>query len=180
MFTQEKFNQLANVQSRTCLTIYVPTNRSGEETFNGHDALVLKDALKDAREQLEATTNLDEGQVDAFLAKPAELVEDEYFWRHQSDTLALFITADELHTFSLPIPSTKPMIYVGDRFHLSIASRVLAPACRWYVYSVTQDENKFFECTRNSITEIMISDLVPKDMEEVLEVYEGGETLQHH
>ena len=48
------------------------------------------------------------------------------------------------------------------------------------MFAVTQNDNRFFECTRYSVTPIRIRDKVPANLKEVLEIYEGGEQLQHH
>ena len=180
MFARKDFDRLAQHSGAPALTIYMPTHRAGEQTHNGHDAIVLKDALKDAREQFEATTDLGGADIDAIVAPVEALVNDANFWRNQSDALAIYATADAAETFALPIPMQAPEVHVGQQFHLGFAARMLAPGARWYVFAVTQNYNNFYECTRNSITPIRIGDLVPENMEEVLEIYEGSETLQHH
>ena len=180
MLTRNDFDRLAQTHDAPCVTLYIPTHRAGEQTRNGHDALVLKDALKDARAQLEARGELEGRDVDALLAPAQALVDDSTFWTHQSDALAVYLSGGEMEHFSLPIPMEAPMVHVGDRYALAFAARMLAPGARWYVFAVTQNSNAFYECTRNSVTPIRIGDLVPENMEEVLEIYEGSETLQHH
>ncbi len=180
MFTRKDFDQLAQHEGSTCVTIYIPTHRAGQETQNGHDAIVLKDALKDAKAGLEVIDELDAAAITKMLAPAKALVDNALFWRQQSDALAIFLADGQMHTFHLPIPMESPMVYVDDQFHLAFAARMLAPGARWYVFSVTQSTNRFFECTRNSVTPIRISDVVPENMEEVLKIYEGTESLQHH
>ena len=180
MFTRPDFDRLAAVTDGPCLTIYLPTHRAGQETHNGHDRLTFKDALKEARRQLEAKADLDDRAIDEFLSRAKALDQDADFWRHQSDALAVFATADSLETFKLPVPLDAHQVTVADRFRLTLAARMLAPGARWYVFAVTQNSNSFYECTRHSITPIHIRDKVPANLEEVLEIYEGGEQLQHH
>ena len=179
MFTRKDFDRLAEHSSPGSVTLYIPTHRAGEKTHNGHDALVLKDALKDARQQLEGR-GVDGKAIEKTLEPVRSLVDDTNLWRHQSDALAIFASDGEVETFSLPIPMTAPEVYVEDAYRLSVAARMLAPGARWYVFAVTQNDNRFFECTRSTATSIFIEDLVPEDMEEVLEIYDGAETLQHH
>lgn len=180
MFTRSDFDRLAAVAGQPCLTIYLPTHRVGEETHNGHDRLAFKDALREGREQLSERTELDGRELEAFVAKVEQAADGANFWRHQSDALAVFATADAVQTFKLPVPLESPDIYAGKRFRLTIAARMLAPGARWYVFAVTQNDNRFYECTRHTVTPIHIRDKVPANMEEVLEIYEGGEQLQHH
>ena len=180
MFTQQAYADLAKTDSTTALTIYLPTHRAGEQTHNGHDAIAFKDALQDARKQLVEKAFLSEKDAEAFVAQLMPLVQNSEFWRHQSDTLAVFATADNYQTYSLPVPTSGTEIHVGERFALALATRMLAPEARYYVFAVTQNYNAFYEATRHSITPVYIADVVPTNMEEVLEIFEGGETLQHH
>ena len=180
MFTRSDFARLAASEGGPHLTIYLPTHRAGQETHNGHDRLALKDALRDARGRLEGDGNVSPRDLEAFLEPAMALLDDAEFWRHQSDSLALFVGEAGVETFSLPVPLESAEVVTGERFRLSIAARMLAPGARWYVFAVTQNDNRFFECTRYSVTPIRIRDEVPASLEEVLEIYEGGEQLQHH
>ena len=180
MFTRSDFDRLAAVSDQACLTIYLPTHRAGQETHNGHDRLAFKDALREARKRLASETELSEQKRDDLLARVEAVADGADFWRHQSDSLAVFAAGDEVATFKLPVPLERAAVHVGNRFTLTTAARMLAPGARWYVFAVTQNDNRFYECTRHSVTPIYIRDKVPANLEEVLEIYEGGEQLQHH
>lgn len=180
MFTRSDFDRLAAISEGPCLTIYLPTHRAGQETHNGHDRIALKDALKEARGKLEHHSGLAGRDLDDFVAPVDALDDGPDFWRHQSDSLAVFAGAEGVESFSLPVPLDAAEVTVGDRFRLSVAARMLAPGARWYVFAVTQNDNRFYECTRHSVTPIRIGDEVPENLEETLKIYEGGETLQHH
>ena len=180
MFTQAAFDRLSQQTAEPALTIYLPTHRAGQETHNGHDAIAFKDALKDAERELTQRGFLNDRDAETFLAPLRKLVDDREFWTHQSDTLAVFATADGYETFSLPVPSEEADVCVDRQFRLAPAARMLAPEARYYVLSVTQNYTSFFEATRHSITPVHVHDLLPVNMAEVLEVYDGGETLQHH
>ena len=180
MFTRSDFDRLAAVSDPACLTIYLPTHRAGQETHNGHDRLAFKDALREARKRLADRTDLSEAQRDGLLARVEAAADGADFWRHQSDSLAVFASGDAVETFKLPIPLERTDVHVGTRLSLTTAARMLAPGARWYVFAVTQNDNRFYECTRHSVTPIYIRDKVPANLEEVLEIYEGGEQLQHH
>ena len=179
MFRNSDFERLASAQGNALISIYTPTHRAGQRTHDGHDALVFKNALKEAEQQLKRQ-GLSEREAEQTLAEAAQLVDNDVFWTQRSDALAVFIGEGRLEHFALPIPIEHTEVHVGKQYRLAPAARMLAPAARWYVLSVTQDAVSFLECTRHSATSIAIGDLVPPNMEAALAVYEGSETKQHH
>ncbi len=180
MFSSADFTKLAKVKGDSTVSIYIPTHRAGEKTFNGHDRIVFKDAVKEARRQLEAGERIKGESLDAYLKPMTDLAEDQNFWRHQSDTLAAFLSKDGLQTFALPIKTEETKVRIGGQLYLTPAAEMLQPEARYYIFTLAMGSNAFYEATRNTITSVYIADEVPKDMEEVLEVYEGSESLQFH
>ncbi len=180
MFSSADFTRLAKVEGDSTVSIYVPTHRAGQQTHNGHDRIVFKDAVKEVRHQLETAGQYKGESLDAYLKPLTDLTEDQSFWRHQSDTLAAFLTDDGLQTFALPIETTETKVQVGGQLHLTPAAAMLQPEARYYIFTMALGSNAFYEATRHSITPVYIHDEVPKDVEEVMELYVGGETLQGH
>ena len=180
MFSPADFKRLAQVEGDSAVSIYIPTHRAGEQTHNGHDRIVFKDAVKEARRQLEASGQHKGESLDEYLKPLTDLTEDQNLWRHQSDTLAAFLSEDGLETFALPIETEETKVRVGGQLYLTPAAAMLQPEARYYIFTLAMGGNAFFEATRNTITSVYIADEVPKDMEEVLEVYEGSESLQFH
>ena len=182
MFSKADFSRLAAVDGAGApvITIYSPTHRAGEETHNGVDRITFKDAVKEAGRRLETETDLNPREIEAMLEPLRALDERADFWKHQSDTLAAFLGPDGLELYPLPVKSDEARVYVGERFALSPAAGMLAPDARYYVFTLARGGNAFYECTRHSITPVYIHDAVPEDMAEVLEPYEGSETLRAH
>lgn len=179
MFKKTDFTRLAAVVGAPAVTIYIPTHRAGQETHDGHDAIVWKDAVKEARHELIAG-GMPEGEAHGFLEPLAKYEKDATFWTRQSDTLAAFLHGDTLELFPMPVKSDKARVYVGERFALAPAAGMLAPDARYYVFTLARGGNAFFEATRHSITPVFIHDEVPVDMEEVLAPYVGGEHVSAH
>ena len=179
MFRKSDFERLAAVTADPAVTIYIPTHRAGQETHDGHDAIVWSNAVKEVRHEL-VDGGMPEGEAYGFLEPLTRLEQDATFWTRQSDTLAAFLHGDQLELFPLPIKSEETRTYVGEQFALAPAAGMLVPDARYYVFTLQRGGNHFYEATRHSITPVFIHDEVPVDMAEVLEPYEGGEHLSAH
>ena len=181
MFTPADFKRLLDINNsdERAVTIYIPTHRAGQQTHSGHDRIVWKDAVKQVRHRLEST-GLSGIKLDAFLQPLMQLEQDATFWTHQSDTLAAYLYDGQLETFALPIESDQTRVYTGRTLALAPAAGMLGPAARYYIFTLSLGGTAFYEATKHSITPVYIHDQVPTDMEEVLEVYEGSESLQWH
>lgn len=175
LITKKEFNRLLAHHDEPAISIFVPTSRKGD--FE-KDHLHLKNALKAAGEQLEAK-GMNSKEADKFLGNAHILLDDREYWNHMSDGLAIFIGKDSFYKYELPIPFEE-MVRVSDRFYLRPIMPMMNGEGRFFVLALSQNEVKFFEGTKYSITPVIISDLVPKDMESIL-INEGAkESLQHH
>jgi hypothetical protein len=52
MIPRKEIVELSKVQSPVCISIFIPTHRSGEETLKGKDALNLKNQLKEVKSKM--------------------------------------------------------------------------------------------------------------------------------
>ena len=180
MFNATAFRRLAEIEADPAITIYLPTHRAGQQTHNGHDRIAFKDAVKDVAQALEARGQHKPREIEQLLQPLRDLDDDGNFWRHQSDTLAVFLAAGTFETFALPIATARPITHVGTQFHLTPAAAMLRPEARYYVFALALGQNAFFEATRHTITSVFIADEVPAKLEESLAPYDGSESLQWH
>lgn len=164
MITRKDVLKLAKVQADNCISIYVPTHRAGEPTYNGEDAIHFKNQLKVARQELEKQ-GTDGRDIDELL-KPAEaLVNDKKFWRYQSDGLVLFISEGMFETHSVPL-HFEERTYVSNEFYLAPLMPLFNGGGRFYLLTLKKDEIKLYEGMRHSIAEIDIADVVPQRLED--------------
>lgn len=176
MITNEIFKELAQIENQTCVSIYIPTHRSGQIE---KDRINLKNALKEARNKLQRI-NWSEKEADDFLQKAYDLADDRNFLSHLSDTLALFICEDKMHHFTLPI-QTPAYTFVGNEMYVLPLLKELNSKERFFILALSQNEVRFFEGRSTVIYPIIIEDLVPADRAEALKYYDNPEAkLQHH
>jgi len=100
--SREQFLGLANVKSDRCITIYMPTHRSGFEVNEKQDRLLYKNILKNVEKQV-LDSGGDKANIQQLLKPSHELLDDKEFWYKLDYGLALFITADSFLVKKLPI-----------------------------------------------------------------------------
>lgn len=164
MITKNELLELSKVQDATCISIFIPAHRAGQETLEGKDALHLKNQLKEVRKKLEAE-HLDEHDIEAFERPIHELLEDSEFWRHQSDGLAVFISEGIFKAYTVPV-SFEPLTYISNSFYLLPLISMFNEEGLFYILTINTEEVKFYEGTKYEITEIDIQDLIPSRLED--------------
>ena len=87
MFLRKDLDELLASDAQPAVSLYLPTHVAGRETRQ--DAIRLKNLLAQTAVRLHAEWRRSE--IDAFLAPAVSLVEDENFWRHRENGLAVFL-----------------------------------------------------------------------------------------
>lgn len=173
--TRTNLQTLAEVNSSTCVSLYMPTIKSGREIEQGR--IHLKNTLKAAEEQLSkngvGVTNIRE-----LLKKGHDLVDDSYFWHHQDQGLAVFLAPDFFQSFRLP-QSFEEFAVVNDRFHLKPLLPFLSGNGQFFVVALNQKALKLYEGTRHSIDEIPLEHM-PTSLAEALQIDEMEKHLNFH
>ena len=72
-----------------CASLFMPTHRAGRDTEQ--DPIRFKNLLRQAEERLLAK-GMRQAQVQNLLKGPQRLLQDQAFWRRQSDGLAIFFS----------------------------------------------------------------------------------------
>lgn len=162
--TKEYLIGLSQFHNTSCVSIFIPTHRSGEETLKGQDSLNFKNQLKEVRQKL-----LDKGmtinEVEKFLKPMSELVSDTDFWRHQQDGLAVLLSDTKFEKYTLPVKFTE-LNYLSSEFYLLPLLPLFNGNGLFHLLSLKKDEIKFYEGSKYAITEIDISDSVPARLED--------------
>lgn len=177
LITKKDIEELSQVNDQPCISIFIPTHRSGFDNAK-IDQLSFKNALNDARTQMEQW-GLEPNEMHGSLKAGYELLEDEAFWTKLSDGLAVFISPSRFAYFELPI-AFNPYVFAGRNFHLRPLLPMFAGDGRFFLLALSQNEVRFFEGQRNSITPVIIEDLVPEDLEEALLFSSAEAQLQAH
>ena len=133
--TKDDILGLAAVRADACVSIYVETTPLTADI--GPSRIALRNALREAVAQLEAA-GLDKRRLWPLVEQVEDLEEDEAFWAHQANSLAVLVTPDHLHAFRLANRLT-PSLHVADRFHLKPLLRSLTHTHDGFVLAL--DEN---------------------------------------
>jgi hypothetical protein len=130
-----------------CVSLYMPTHRSGPETQQ--DPVRLKNLIRRAEERLVAA-EIRRRDASEVLQPARELIEDEAFWRHQSEGLALFLRAGWSRWYRLPL-SFEEMVVVSDRFYVSALLPLLTGDGRFFVLALSENEARLLAGTRSAV-----------------------------
>lgn len=155
--------------------MFIPTHRSGFENSKV-DNLTFRNALGKARIELE-NWGIAPGELHNLLQPAYDLLENDSFWHHLSDGLAVFIAPERFEFFELPI-SFNPFVYVGQEFYLRPLLPMFTGDGRFFLLALSQNEVRFFEGSRHSITPVKIKDVVPRSLEEALIYEDHDKTIQ--
>lgn len=162
-FNKKVFNELANVHSTHCVSIYMPTHRANEEGKGYQmDRIVLKNQLKEAGQQL-AVFGLGSLERDEYLKPIHDLLEQEEFWAHQSDGLAIFLDNGDLKYFSVPI-DFEINTYVNSHFNLKPLVNLLSDTKSSLLLSLSLNQVELFQVNSTEIYKIEVADLIPGKM----------------
>jgi len=160
-------------QPERCISIFMPTHRFGRETEQ--DPIRYKNLLQEVEKRLLAK-GMRTPDVRALLEPTQALLQDANFWRYLSDGLALFFTADELHTYRLPL-AFEELVVIGDRFHIKPLLPFFANDGHFYILALSQNQVRLLEGTRHSVDEINQESL-PESMAESLQFSQFQKQLQ--
>jgi len=108
------------------------------------------------------------GDAKEILAPAYELDNDE-FWRHQNNGLAIFIAPNFFRYYRLPF-NVKEEVVVSNRFHVKPLLPLISNNGRFYILAISQDIVRLLEATRYQINEIDLNNLdeVPKSFSETV------------
>lgn len=161
--SQNEIQTLIQKSGGPCVSIFMPTVRVGDTQQN---PIRLKNLLRAAQERLEEDWGLRNGKADALLVPARDLLDDQTFWEHQNEGLALFRSADHFETFRLPL-SFGELAVVENRFHLKPLFPLLSGDGHFYILCLSQKKLRLLSCYRYSVQEVDLGD-IPRSFNEAM------------
>src|SRR5215207_2909888 len=158
-----------------CVSIFLPTHRAGAQIQQ--DPIRLKNLLREAEEQLLAK-EFRAPEAEELLGPAWELLDDSVFRRHQSDGLAIFLSAGVFRYYRLPL-NFEDLVVVADRYYLKPLLPLLAGDGQFYVLALSQNEIRLLRATRHSVSEVELED-VPQSLADTLRYDDQEKQLQFH
>jgi hypothetical protein len=167
----ESLAALASADQPPCLSLYQPTHRRHPE--NKQDRIRFRNLVKEMEGSLRKTYPTLEAQQ---LLKPfEELAQDNGFWDHTQDGLAVLAGPLLFRVFSLPIP-VEELVVVANSFHTKPLRRFLQSVDRYQVLGLSLHAIRLFEGNRHGLAEVDLVPGVPRTIEEAL----GAELTDPH
>ena len=139
--SRRELERLLQVRRPGCVSIYLPTTPLPHEA--DADRIELKNLAAEAVRQLEEG-DIDKKDVAAVREVFEELDDDEDFWMHQANSLAVFTTPETTLTFRLP-NRLVPLVDVADRFHLKPLLRTVTFPQAAFVLALSQNAVAVYE-----------------------------------
>jgi len=161
---------LASAQADPCVSILMRTHRKGRETQQG--PIRLKNLLGEAAEKLKAAGH-DDSILDRIASKPNE----NEFWQHQGDGLAIYLTPSDCRMFRLNRPVDEH-VFVGSSFFVQPLIRESSSSGSYFVLSLSWDEAKLFRASDESLTLVETAKL-PAKFDELVLPRDPEESLQN-
>jgi hypothetical protein len=147
VLSRDDLDLLIQQPRSTCVSLYMPTHRSGPETQQ--DPIRLKNLIGRAEESL-VGTGIRHQDASGVLHPARELIDDGAFWRHQSGGLALFLRAEWFRCYRLPL-DLEELVVVSDRFHVSPLLPLLTGDGRFFVLALSENEARLLVGTRSAV-----------------------------
>ena len=174
LLTIDEFATLTTASNPTCISIYAPIERLGVETQQNQ--IRLNNLLRQVEEKWVALGL--RGQDVKDLLQPIHNLDNDDFWRHQSDGLAIFLSPNFFRYYCLPITFPE-LTVVADRFHIKPLLQLMSGDGTFYVLALSQNQVRLFQGTHYHINEIELTD-VPTDMAAALQYDNPEKSLQLH
>lgn len=159
-----EFKALVDQSHDCCVSLYMPTIHAGAEVQQ--NPIRFKNLIKQAEALLQDQANLRHTEA-LELLQPVLGLEQEDFWQHQNQGLAIFLAKGFLHYYRVPL-NFEELVVVSDRFHLKPLLPLLTGDGKFFLLALSQKQVRLFEGSRHSIHEIELKDEIPTNMDAAL------------
>jgi len=172
---QTNLKELIETSEKWCVSMYMPTHRVGRE--QQQDPIRFKNLIARAQEKLlDSGLRRPEAQE---LLRPAEsLLDDEDFWQHQSDGLAVFLSPESSRIYRLPSKFDE-LVVVADNFQIKPLLPLMVENGQFFILALSLNEIRLFLGTRDTINEVDLPD-IPTSLQEALSMDDPEKHLDFH
>ncbi|MBZ9632236.1 hypothetical protein LB465_15750 [Salegentibacter sp. LM13S] len=176
LINEKDLQRLSNQEDKTCISIFIPTQRAGKDVLEEKNKTHLKSLWKEVGNELRKKDVSDEKIQE--IGKPIEdLINDKSFWRHQSDGLAIFAAEGFFEKYTLPV-NFEAHTYISNDFYIKPLVPMFSEETSFYVLALQLEDVELYEATRYSIGKVDIDDLTPSKLEERVGFDYKEKTLQ--
>ncbi|MBI9047622.1 MAG: hypothetical protein JEZ06_24265 [Anaerolineaceae bacterium] len=112
------------------------------------------------------------------LEPASKLLPAPYFWQHQSNGLAIFLSGNSAHIYRLPL-SFDEQVVVDDHFYIKPLLPLITGDGQFYILALSQNAIRLLNGTRYGVSEVDIGQLVGS-LEEAISFDDPQKSLQTH
>ncbi len=175
IMTRAELEQLMLKEQQWCVSIYMPTHRTGVDAQQ--DPIRLKNLLGEAEKHL-AGRGIGRRDIQSILEPASLLLQDSNFWQHQSDGLAIFLSPSTIHHYRLPL-DFEEFVAVMDHFHIKPLLPLFTGNGKFYILALSQNDVRLLNATRYGVSEVDIEQ-VGGNLAEVIPSANHQRSLQLH
>ncbi len=163
---QHQFSDVLAERTGPCISLYFTTERRFPE--QKQNIIRFKNQLREAEHSLATlAAPLSEEDRDALLTPLHALVENDRFWSHTLDGLAVLRAPDFFKVYKLQ-RAVPTRTIVADSFHIKPLLRVLQSADRFEVLAITREHVRLFHGNRDALDEVELDAAVPRSLTDAL------------
>ena len=159
----QRLKPLLADHAKPCLSLYMPTFRSFPDSQQ--NPVKYRNALKELKAKLEGKPDV--GDYAALLGPFERLGEDNAFWAHPQDGIAVLGAPGFFHVEKVqrPMPA---LTVVNDHLYLKPLVRVFQSEDTYQILALDRKEIKLYQGNRYVLDEIVMAPSVPRTIEEAL------------
>ena len=171
--TPSDLKELTAQQTGLVVSVYMPTHRAGQD--NQQDPIRLKNLLQAAEERL-VERGMRRPVARDLLAAPRRHLTDGWFWRNQSEGLAVFVGPQFMASHQLPL-RFEELFVVDTRFYLKPLLSLMAGDGQFYVLALSQNAIRLLKGTQHRVRQLDLEE-VPHSLAEALQWDQFERSLQ--
>ena len=151
----ESFKELSQERGETLVSIYMPTHRAGPEIEENR--IRLKNLLSEIDRRAELSEKR-RTEVMQMLDPVKRLLDDQMFWRHQGEGLAIFASPESVRILRLPM-HVEEFVMIRDRFCVRPLLPMVGEDQMFFVLVISQNSVRLLSCTMDGVREMDAQDI---------------------
>lgn len=163
-FDKSKFEKLSKVSSDYAVSIYIPTQKSGDN--KDMSMIRLKNHIQKTEKELEKM-GLKPREIEDFIEPLDRMLADSTLFRNLEQSLAVFRSTSTFEYYALPV-EVEEFSTVSHIFHLLPMLPFFNKKDVFYILTLSQKKNRLFEATQQEINEIDTGDDFPSSFKDLL------------
>ncbi|MFL5745919.1 MAG: hypothetical protein ACJ751_14700 [Niastella sp.] len=175
ILTKDIFVELASYEKTPCISILMPTHRSGMEVNEQADRSMFKNVLQQVEKKLNEK-KADPSLIKSVLQPAYELIKEDTFWRSLNNGLAVYIADGFFKYVKLGAPVIQ-LIHVNSSFYVSPLIPYMVRDENFYLLDIAKKFPRFYRADGFGIERLQIDEM-PFGVDDVVHFEEkDGDTL---